>query len=112
MQVVFFLIDLLQHSNAEVVKAADQALTVISDTDEEWAAKLGALKFEAHNQIWLEACANGTAQQVRYGGASLCLRVLGCVWCECMFSSMHFVMLPQGPWCFVLSKLLYTVADL
>ena len=64
MQVVFYLIDLLQDDNAEVVKAADQALTVISEVDESWAAKLRALKFEAHNQIWLEACANGAPQQV------------------------------------------------
>ena len=63
-QVAFYLIDLLQDDNAEVVKAADQALTVISEVDESWAAKLRALKFEAHNQIWLEACATGTPQQV------------------------------------------------
>lgn len=63
-QVAFYLIDLLQDSNAEVVKAADQALTVVSETDESWAAKLRALKFEAHNQVWLEACANGAPQQV------------------------------------------------
>ncbi|KAL3149688.1 Adenylyl-sulfate kinase (APS kinase) [Trebouxia sp. C0009 RCD-2024] len=62
-QVAFYLIDLLQDSNAEVVKAADQALTVVSETDESWAAKLRALKFEAHNQVWLEACANGAPQQ-------------------------------------------------
>lgn len=65
LQVAFYLIDLLQDSNAEVVKAADQALTVISETDESWAAKLRALKFEAHNQVWLEACANGAPQQVK-----------------------------------------------
>ncbi len=64
LQVAFYLIDLLQDSNTEVVKAADQALTVISETDEEWAAKLRALKFEAHNQVWLEACASTTPQQV------------------------------------------------
>ena len=64
MQVVFYLIDLLQDDNAEVAKAADHALTVISEVDESWAAKLCALKFEAHNQIWLEACANGAPQQV------------------------------------------------
>ena len=56
----FYLVDLLQDANAEVVKAADQALTVISETDEEWAAKLRALKFEAHNQAWLEACASSS----------------------------------------------------
>lgn len=65
MQVAFYLVDLLQDANAEVVKAADQALTVISETDEEWAAKLRALKFEAHNQAWLEACASSSTQQVR-----------------------------------------------
>lgn len=63
-QVAFYLIDLLQDDNAEVVKAADQALAVISETDESWAAKLRALKFEAHNQVWLEACADGVPQQV------------------------------------------------
>lgn len=63
-QVAFYLIDLLQDDNAVVVKTADQALTVISEVDESWAAKLRALKFEAHNQIWLEACANGAPQQV------------------------------------------------
>ena len=63
-QVAFYLIDLLQDDNAEVVKAADQALTLISEVDESWAAKLCALKFEAHNQIWLEACENGAPQQV------------------------------------------------
>ena len=56
--------DLLQDANAEVVKAADQALTVISETDEEWAAKLRALKFEAHNQAWLDACSSSSTQQV------------------------------------------------
>ena len=65
MQVAFYLVDLLQDANAEVVKAADQALTVISETDEEWAAKLRALKFEAHNQAWLEACASSSTQQVK-----------------------------------------------
>lgn len=64
MQVAFYLIDLLQDDNTEVVKAADQALTVISEVDESWGAKLRALKFEAHNQIWLEACANGAPLQV------------------------------------------------
>ena len=64
LQVAFYLIDLLQDSNAEVVKAADQALTVINDTDEEWASKLRALKFEAHNQAWLEACATTSIHQV------------------------------------------------
>lgn len=64
MQVAFYLIDLLQDDHTEVVKAADQALTVISEVDESWGAKLRALKFEAHNQIWLEACANGAPQQV------------------------------------------------
>ena len=63
-QVAFYLVDLLQDSNAAVVKAADEALAVISDTDEEWAAKLRALRFEAHNQVWLEACASGAAPQV------------------------------------------------
>jgi len=53
LQVAFYLVDLLQDANAEVVKAA-----------EEWAAKLRALKFEAHNQAWLEACASGSTQQV------------------------------------------------
>ena len=65
LQVAFYLIDLLQDTNAEIVKAADQALTVISNFDEEWAARLRALKFEAHNQAWLEACANGSTQMVR-----------------------------------------------
>ena len=65
LQVAFYLIDLLQDTNAEIVKAADQALTVISNFDEEWAARLRALKFEAHNQAWLEACANGSTQLVR-----------------------------------------------
>ena len=62
MQAAFYLIDLLHDGHSEVVKAADRALTVISETDEEWATKLRALKFEAHNQIWLEACASGVAQ--------------------------------------------------
>ena len=66
MQVAFYLIDLLQDTNAEVVKAADQALMVISETDEQWAAKLRALKFEAHNQIWLEACASASSHQVTF----------------------------------------------
>lgn len=61
---VFYLIDLLHESNAAIVKAADQALDVVNDLDEEWAAKLRALKFEAHNEAWLEACANGNTQQV------------------------------------------------
>ena len=61
---VFYLIDLLQDPNAEVVKAADQALNVISETDESWAAKLRALKFEAHNQAWLEACSSSSTLQV------------------------------------------------
>lgn len=64
LQVAFYLVDLLQDANTEVVKAADQALAVISETDEEWAAKLRALKFEAHNQAWLEACASSSTQQV------------------------------------------------
>lgn len=72
MQAAFYLIDLLQDSNTEVVKAADRALTVISETNEEWATKLRALKFEAHNQVWLEACANGIIQQVsQYGAPSI-----------------------------------------
>ena len=64
---VFYLIDLLHESNAAIVKAADQALDIVNDLDEEWATKLRALKFEAHNEAWLEACANGstTQQQVR-----------------------------------------------
>lgn len=38
----------------------------MNDLDEEWAAKLRALKFEAHNEAWLEACASGSnVQQVR-----------------------------------------------
>ena len=64
LQVAFYLIDLLQDTNVEIVKAADQALSVISNFDEEWAARLRALKFEAHNQAWLEACANGSTQLV------------------------------------------------
>ncbi|KAL0039405.1 hypothetical protein WJX79_006988 [Trebouxia sp. C0005] len=66
-QVAFYLVDLLQDANAEVVKAADQALTVISETDEEWAAKLRALKFEAHNQAWLDACSSSSTQQQVHG---------------------------------------------
>ena len=64
LQVPFYLIDLLQDTNAEIVKAADQALSVISNFDEEWAARLRALKFEAHNQAWLEACASGSTPLV------------------------------------------------
>ena len=95
MQVAFYLIDLLQDENTEVVKAADQALTVISEVDESWGAKLRALKFEAHNQIWLEACANGAPQQVsssrhalafiRKGQASPALSVHEpAFWCICL----------------------------
>ena len=55
LQVVFYLVDLLQDRHPEVSKAADRALDVIMDTNEQWAVKLRALKFEAHNQDWLEA---------------------------------------------------------
>ena len=55
LQVVFYLVDLLQDKHPEVSKAADRALDVIMDTNEQWAVKLRALKFEAHNQDWLEA---------------------------------------------------------
>lgn len=65
LQVVFYLIDLLHEGNPAVVQAADGALDIIIGTDEEWASKLRALKFEAHNEAWLEACAKGsTTQQV------------------------------------------------
>lgn len=73
MQVAFYLIDLLHEDNTEVVKAADQALTVISEVDESWGAKLRALRFEAHNQVWLEACANGAPQQVSFSRNALAI---------------------------------------
>lgn len=54
MQVVFYLIDLLQDKNKEVQKVADQCLDIVMDTDEEWAVRIRNLKFEAFNQEWLE----------------------------------------------------------
>ena len=54
MQVVFYLIDLLQDKNKEVQKVADKCLDIIMDTDEEWAVRIRNLKFEAFNQEWLE----------------------------------------------------------
>ena len=53
-QVVFYLVDLLQDKNKEVRKTADTALDVVMDTDEEWAVKIRRMKFENHNQEWLE----------------------------------------------------------
>ena len=76
LQMAFYLVDLLQDANTEIVKAADQALTVISETDEEWAAKLRALKFEAHNQAWLEACASSSTQQVSPHATSVQTKVI------------------------------------
>ena len=54
LQVVFYLIDLLQDKNKEVQKVADQCLDIIMDTDEEWAVRIRNLKFESFNQEWLE----------------------------------------------------------
>ena len=62
LQVVFYLVDLLQDKHPEVSKAADRALDVIMDTNEQWAVKLRALKFEAHNQDWLEATESTDAE--------------------------------------------------
>ena len=80
---VFYLIDLLHESNIAVVKAADQALDIVNDLDEEWAAKLRALKFEAHNEAWLEACANSSnAQQVGYASVSVTSIAVGLLCCN------------------------------
>lgn len=46
--------DLLHDRNAQVAKAADRALDIVMDTNEQWAIKLRGLKFEAHNQEWLD----------------------------------------------------------
>mmetsp|Transcript_33203 Transcript_33203/g.81593 ORF Transcript_33203/g.81593 Transcript_33203/m.81593 type:complete len:369 (+) Transcript_33203:254-1360(+) len=53
-QVVFYLVDLLQDKNREVRKTADMALDVVMDTDEDWAVKIRRMKYENHNQDWLE----------------------------------------------------------
>jgi hypothetical protein len=38
----------------QVRRVADQCLDIIMDTDEEWAVRIRALKFESFNQEWLD----------------------------------------------------------
>mmetsp|Transcript_8017 Transcript_8017/g.22989 ORF Transcript_8017/g.22989 Transcript_8017/m.22989 type:complete len:794 (-) Transcript_8017:446-2827(-) len=66
--VVFYLVDLLQDNNKEVRRTASKALDVVQDTSEEWATKLRAIKFETHNQEWLEVVDSmaGGNQQPNY----------------------------------------------
>ena len=71
-QVVFYLVDLLQDKNKEVRKTADMALDVIMDKDEDWAVKIRRMKFENHNQEWLELVEQdyGGGQEQDYGGGA------------------------------------------
>mmetsp|Transcript_22516 Transcript_22516/g.76554 ORF Transcript_22516/g.76554 Transcript_22516/m.76554 type:complete len:799 (+) Transcript_22516:38-2434(+) len=68
-KVVYYLVDLLQDKNKQVRKTADMALDIVMDSDEGWAEKVRELKFETHNQEWLEMVEadqsdpNGAAQQ-------------------------------------------------
>ncbi|KAK9829765.1 hypothetical protein WJX72_007765 [[Myrmecia] bisecta] len=57
--VVNYLVDLLQDRNEEVAKAADQALDLIMDLSEDSAIHIRKLKFEAHNQDWLDLTMRG-----------------------------------------------------
>ena len=58
-QVVHYLVDLLQDTNIEVRKCADNALDAVMDFEEEWAVKIRRLKFESHNKEWLDATRGG-----------------------------------------------------
>eukprot|EP00232_Nephroselmis_pyriformis_P016886 CAMPEP_0182884136 /NCGR_PEP_ID=MMETSP0034_2-20130328/18803_1 /TAXON_ID=156128 /ORGANISM="Nephroselmis pyriformis, Strain CCMP717" /LENGTH=702 /DNA_ID=CAMNT_0025017309 /DNA_START=48 /DNA_END=2152 /DNA_ORIENTATION=+ len=53
-KVVYYLVDLLQDKNKQVRVTADAALDVIMDAHEDWAVKIRRMKFESHNQEWLE----------------------------------------------------------
>ena len=48
-------------SYEEVRRTADVALDVVMDMDEEWAVKIRRMKFETHNQEWLEVEINNLA---------------------------------------------------
>lgn len=54
-QSILYLVDLLQDKNREVRRASDTCLDLIMDNKPDWADKIRNLKFQAHNQHWLEA---------------------------------------------------------
>tara|TARA_B100000767_G_scaffold130245_1_gene123690 strand:- start:71 stop:1225 length:1155 start_codon:yes stop_codon:yes gene_type:complete len=58
-QAVFYLIELLKDECEAIRTAADHALDVVYDFDEQWAVKIRRMRFEAHNKEWLEAVRGG-----------------------------------------------------
>lgn len=54
MQVILYMVDLLQDSNAVIRQTSDACLDSIMDADEEWAIRIRNLKFELYNQQWLQ----------------------------------------------------------
>ena len=54
-QTVFYLVELLKDESPVIANAADSALDVVYDFDEQWAVKIRRMRFEAHNKQWLDA---------------------------------------------------------
>lgn len=50
-----YLIDLMQDKNAEIRKLCDSCLDIISQMENEWAARIKVERFRCHNGEWLNA---------------------------------------------------------
>ena len=68
-QAVLYLIDLWQDRNGEVRKTADACLDVVMDMSEQWAGKIRSMKFESHNQDWLEIVGHPKSGSVNFKDA-------------------------------------------